>query len=81
MRTPASLSILLSLVRTLTASKADLIVENLALRQQLAVFKAKQPQPRLSNTDRLFWITLRRVWSHWQEALIVVKPETVVRWA
>jgi len=33
-------------------SKNDLVLENFALRQQLAVFKQKQPRPRLSRVDR-----------------------------
>ena len=30
--------------------------------------------------DQAFWVFLRRVWSRWAEVLVVVKPETVVRW-
>jgi putative transposase len=30
--------------------------------------------------DRLFWTTLRRVYSGWIDALIIVRPETVVSW-
>jgi hypothetical protein len=57
-----------------------LILENLALRQQLAIMKRAAKQPRLRTRDRLFWIVLCRFWSNWQEPLIVVKPETVIRW-
>jgi len=52
----------------------------LPVRQQLAVFKRKQPRPKLDRLDRLFWIVLRRLWEVWSEALIIVKPETVVSW-
>jgi transposase InsO family protein len=55
-------------------------LEILALRQQLAVLKAKQPQPRLKAADRFFWMILRKCWSGWKEALVIVQPETVVRW-
>jgi hypothetical protein len=34
----------------------DLALENLALRQQLAIFKRRHPRPRLRPTDRLFWV-------------------------
>jgi hypothetical protein len=34
----------------------------------------------LAVSNRLFWVILRRFWSHWKQALIVVQPETVVRW-
>ena len=57
-----------------------LALEAAALRQQLAVWKRKQPRPKLHGLDRLFWITLRQLWSGWAEALIIVKPETVVSW-
>jgi hypothetical protein len=30
--------------------------------------------------DRLFWTTLRRVWSRWADVLVIVKPETVIGW-
>ena len=60
--------------------RSELLIENLALRQQLAVLKEKKPRPRLTDADRAFWIVLRRLWSHWLEALVIVKPETVVRW-
>ena len=55
-------------------------LEAAALRQQLAVFKQKRPRPRLRKSDRFIWILLRRLWSHWPEALILVTPETVVAW-
>src|ERR1035438_6750572 len=61
-------------------SRRDLLLENLALRQQLAVLKARRPRPRFSASDRLFWATSCRLWSKWQQALILVQPETVVRW-
>jgi transposase InsO family protein len=61
-------------------SREDLMLENLALRQQLLALHAKRPRPRLSSLDKLFWITLRRAWSGWKRSLVLVTPETVVRW-
>jgi putative transposase len=61
-------------------SRRDLLLENLALRQQLAVLKRRRSHPRLAVTDRLFWVILRRFWFRWRETLILVQPETVVRW-
>jgi hypothetical protein len=55
-------------------------MEVLALRQQVAVFKRKQPRPTLSCFDRLFWTILRQVWPRWSDVLVIVKPETVIRW-
>ena len=37
-------------------------------------------RPKLRSRDRLFWIILFRFWNNWREALIIVKPDTVVRW-
>src|SRR5271169_1295702 len=58
-------------------SRRDLLLENFALRQQLAVLKRRHSHPRLAVTDRLFWVILRRFWSRWRETLILVQPETV----
>jgi len=60
--------------------RRDLLLENLALRQQLAVLTQRPPQRRFAAPDRLFWVILRRFWSGWKQALILVQPETVVRW-
>jgi len=56
------------------------VLENLALRQQLTVLKRRHPRPRLDLFDKLFWVIATQFWSIWKEALIVVTPETVVRW-
>ena len=61
-------------------SRCNLGLEILALRQQLGVLNRKHPRPRLRTQDRLFWILLHRLWPGWKDALIVVKPETVVAW-
>jgi len=58
----------------------SLMLENLTLRQQLAVLKRKNPRPRLGPLDKLFWVVVHRLWSQWKEALFLVQPETVVRW-
>jgi len=55
-------------------------LENLALCQQLAVMKRQCPRPRLRKVDRWFWVRLSRVWSNWRRPLLIVRPETVVRW-
>jgi putative transposase len=68
-----------TLVRLLRARRS-LLLENLALRQQLAVLKHQHPRPRLDLLDKLFWVAVRRFWSGWQQSVIVVRPETVVRW-
>ena len=67
-------------IRRLFDTHRRLLLENLALRQQLAVLKRRHPRPRLAAFDKLFWVFVRRCWSGWQQALIIVSPETVVRW-
>lgn len=64
----------------LFCARSTLLLENLALRQQLAVLKRRQPRARLGLADKLFWVVVRRLWSGWKSALIVVKPETVIHW-
>ena len=61
-------------------SRRSLLLENLALRQQLTVLKRKHPKPKLRVPDKLFWVLAGRCWSAWEQSLIVVTPETVVRW-
>src|SRR5260370_35029148 len=61
-------------------SRRDLLLENLALRQQLAVLKVRHPQPRFAASDKLFWVMLCRLWPRWKQALILAQPETVVGW-
>ena len=67
------------LVRAL-GSRRDLIVDNVALRQQLAAYKARGRHPRIRAADRAFWVVLRQVWNRWSDALVIVKPDTVIRW-
>jgi len=66
--------------RSSLKSQPELALENLALRQQLAILQRKTKRPKLSNADRAFWVALRRLWPDWQNALILVKPHTVIGW-
>src|SRR6202163_1184400 len=61
-------------------SRRRLLLENLALRQQLAVLKRRQARPTLLPFDKLFWVLACRIWSDWKETLLVVTTETLVRW-
>src|SRR5215469_12635471 len=56
------------------------MLENLALRQQLLALRAKRPRRRLGSFDKVFWVALRKLWSGWKKPLLLVTPETVVRW-
>jgi putative transposase len=74
------LTLLIAWATGLLRSRRDLVLENLALRQQLAALTQKELRPRLAASDRVFWVLLRRFWSGWKGALTFVQPETVVRW-
>jgi len=63
---------LLASLRAAMKSRAALALEKAAPRQQSAV--------HLRTEDRLFWAALRRLWHDWTRALVIVKPETVIRW-
>jgi outer membrane protein assembly factor BamB/transposase InsO family protein len=58
----------------------SLRMENLALRHQLAVLLRQRPSPRFRPSDRWLWARLRDLWPQWRSALLIVQPETVVRW-
>jgi putative transposase len=75
-----TLGLLLGTILHLFRARRDLLLENLALRQQLAALKRRHPRPRLGIFDKLFWVLTRRLWSRWKNALVVVTPETVIRW-
>src|SRR5262249_35898582 len=59
-----------TLVR-LFRSRHSLLLENLALRQQLVVLKRRHPRPKLDLFDKLFWLVVRRCWSGWKQAVLV----------
>ena len=61
-------------------SRQALILENLALRHQVGVLRRSVKQPRLKPSDRGFWVLLSRIWGAWDKSLVLVKPETVIRW-
>jgi putative transposase len=77
------LAILLGLFRLIWLfgrGHAAVALENLAFRQQLAIYKRKNKRPRLIRRDRWIWIALATIWKDWRQALLVVHPDTVVRW-
>jgi putative transposase len=70
----------LRLLPFLVGGYRQFALENLALRQQLTVYKRTLPRPKLCQADRLFWAGLARVWTGWRQALVIVSPDTVLRW-
>jgi hypothetical protein len=57
-----------------------LVLENLALRQQLAMYQRSRSKPAVRRSDRWFWVGLCRLWPGWATALVVLRPATVVGW-
>jgi putative transposase len=74
------LTLCLGMFFRLFRARRALLLENLALRQQLVVLKRHHPRPSHCALDRFFWVAARRVWSDWKRSLIIVTPETVIRW-
>ena len=60
---------LLSSLRSAFRTQAELVLDNLALRQQLGTLRRSSPRPRLRLTDRAFWVGLSQIWSRWADAL------------
>src|SRR5467141_2746728 len=60
--------------------RADLVLENLALRRQLLALHAQRPRRRLTALHKLFWVALRMCWFGWRQPLVLVTPRTVVSW-
>jgi putative transposase len=73
-------SILAWVLRAVFTSRRSLILENLALRQQLAAYARTQKRPGLKNGEKAFWIALSKVWRDWRSPLVLVKPATVIAW-
>jgi putative transposase len=71
---------ILVFVRGLMVSRAKLSLELLAFHHQLVVLRRTVQRPQIQNRDRRFWIVVSRIWKDWQQALIIVKPETVIKW-
>ena len=74
------LTVLFYRLQALGRSRSDPLLENVALRQQINALTQAKPLSRLQPEERMLWVALRRTWSRWQDALLVVQPETVVAW-
>ena len=75
------LTLLRSVVVPSLRNRAALHLELIALRHQVAVLERKRTtRPRLTRTDRFLWVWLYRLWPGCLDAVVIVKPETVIRW-
>ena len=73
------LDTLFDLLQLAIKERTQLALENIALRQQLAVYKRSVKRPNINDSDRIFWMTIMRFLREWKEAIAIVKPETVVK--
>lgn len=74
-------TLLLRCILAFLRSRREQAIVELALRQQLAFYAQNRPQPQLLPLDRTFWVVLSRLWPRWKDNLVLVRPETVVRWS
>src|SRR6266536_1868399 len=66
--------LLLGQLSRLVCPRSSILLENLVLRQQLAVFKRRNGRPRLFGFDKLFWVLARKFWPGWKSSLLIVTP-------
>jgi hypothetical protein len=67
-------------IRALFRTREELLIENLALHQQVNALKKKRPRPLLDDMARAFWVALCTAWPGWASRLVIVNPDTVVKW-
>ncbi len=77
---PRSHSSVLGTIGDLARSKPQVIAENVLLRQQLIVLQRSVKRPHFTPMERVLFVLLASRLQHWQDALLIVKPETVLRW-
>jgi len=70
----------LATLTDLGKSRSQLIAENALLRQQLLVLRRQVKPPPLTRTDRILLVLLARLVRTWQQALVIVQPDTLLRW-
>ena len=73
-------TLLLGWLRSCCRPRHELVLENLALRQQLAMLKRTSKRVQPSGGDRFFWIAFSRYFEGWRQLLLALHPDTVVRW-
>ena len=69
----------LVIIGTLLRNRSSLALENLALRQQLAILHRKAKRPRLTMADRVFWVTLSAIWRECLDHLIILSENHLRR--
>ena len=77
---PARTSIWSGTLQDVTRSKSELVLENALLRHQLAILQRQSKTPHLTPSDRFWFLLLASRLKHWKDALVLLKPETLLRW-
>jgi hypothetical protein len=77
---PTNQSWVLGTVADLTRGRSELVVENAFLRQQVIVLSRDKKRPPLTNQDRRLSVLLTRLLPSWKAALMIVQPDTLIRW-
>lgn len=77
------ISVFLTLARFLVSLfkfQSALAIEVASLQHQIMVLKRSVRRPKINNSDRIFWVVLRKLWPDWRRSLIIVQPQTVINW-
>lgn len=69
-----------ALFLNLFKSRRQLQLENLFLRKQLEIFSRSNKRISISKSDRIFFSLLTGLLKNWKNNLVIVKPETVIKW-
>jgi putative transposase len=77
---PLRTSLPLQTMADLGRSKSELIAENALLRHQLIILRRQVKRPSISRTDRMLLVLLARLVRTWQQTLVIVQPDTLLRW-
>jgi putative transposase len=77
---PDNTSLLLGTLTDLSRSKPELVAENAFLRQQLIILRRQGKRPACTKADRMLLVLLARILRSWKQALVIVQPETLLRW-
>src|SRR5215469_14979706 len=77
---PLTSSLPLQTLPDLGRSKSELIAENALLRYQLIILQRQVKRPKFTRTDRMLLVLLAKVVRTWQQALLIVQPDTLLRW-
>jgi len=56
------------------------MAENALLRQQLIMLKRQVQRPACTKTDRILLVLLTRAVRAWKQTLLIVQPDTLLRW-